>query len=452
MTDPRITVYVPSRNYGRFLSDAIESVLRQTVDDWELIVIDDGSTDETPDVMNLYRGHPRISLHRTEGVGLAAVCNFALARAKGRYVIRLDGDDIFDENILLVLGNLLDRDPDLALVFPDYYLLDQFGEIYAQERRQRLYSANHTFDLPPNGACTLVRTSVLKDVGGYREDLSAQDGFDLWTKVVSRFKCTNVNLPLFYYRRHGTNLTTDTQRIINARRQIKKDAVRDRLAALRPVIAVIPCRRSFDFVPDLWKQELGGVSLLERDLRVCLSSQLFDHVVVTCDNPEVEEWVRRHDDPRLQFFLRDLQSTIRSATLVPTLEKIARKYDPALNGMTVLRYMQSPFVTVDTLEEAASTLAMSDADSANGVEEIHGQVFRRTRHGIELLNNRGSLRSDFDMIYRDVQTCVAARNRNFVSGSLMGRSTVSFIVSAAECFFIDSEHRLKLARHMTGNG
>jgi hypothetical protein len=115
-----------------------------------------------------------------------------------------------------------------------------------------------------------------------------------------------------------------------------------------------------------------------------------------------------------------------------------------------VRYIQSPFVNVDTLEEAVSTLAMSEADSANGVEEITTRVFRRTAHGIEMLNRRGELRSDFDTIYRDVQTCVAARNRNFPSGSLMGRSTVSYVVSAAECFFIDSEHKMKIARLMTG--
>jgi glycosyltransferase involved in cell wall biosynthesis len=281
MSDPRITVYVPSRNYGRFLGDAIESVLRQTVDDWELIVINDGSVDETAEVMNLYRGHPKISLHQTESIGLAAVCNFALARARGRYVIRLDGDDVFDENILLVLGNVLDRDSSVALVFPDYYLVDNFGEIFAQERRQRLYSVTHSFDLPPNGACTLVRADVLRDVGGYREDVNAQDGFDLWTKVATRYKCSNVNLPLFYYRRHGSNLTGDSQRIINARRQIKKDAVKERLAALRPILAVVPCRRNFDFTPDLWKQEIAGKTLLDRDLDVFLTSDLFDHVVVT---------------------------------------------------------------------------------------------------------------------------------------------------------------------------
>jgi CMP-N-acetylneuraminic acid synthetase len=448
----RFTVYIPSHNYGRFLGEAIESVLRQSVDDWELIVIDDGSTDETPEVMNLYRGHPRISLHRKEGIGLTAVCNFALALAQGEYVIRLDGDDVFDENILLVLGNYLDRDPGLALAFPDYYLVDKFGDVFGQERRQQLYSQNHSFDLPPNGACTLVRASVLKEVGGYREDLGAQDGFDLWTKVVTRYKCANVNLPLFYYRKHGTNLTTDTQRIINARRQIKKDAVRARLATSHPVIAVIPCRRNFDFTTDLWKQEIGGLSLLERDIRVTCSSDMFDHIVVTCDNPETEEWVARVEDPRVQFVLRDPQSTIRSASVVPTLEQIARRLDADLNGITVVRYIQSPFVNVDTLEEAVSTLAMSEADSANGVEEITTRVFRRTAHGIEMLNRRGELRSDFDTIYRDVQTCVAVRNRNFPTGSLMGRSTVSYIVSAAECFFIDSEHKMQIARLMTGMG
>jgi len=451
MSDPRVTVYVPSRNYGRFLGDAIESVLRQTVDDWELIVVDDGSDDQTPEVMNLYRGHPKISLHRTEGVGLTAVCNFALALARGHYVIRLDGDDVFDENILLVLGNVLDRQQDVALVFPDYYLVDHFGEVYAQERRQQLYRENHVFDMPPNGACTLIRASVLKEVGGYREDLGAQDGFDLWSKVIARHKCANVNLPLFYYRRHGSNLTADSQRIINARRQIKKDAVKDQLQSMRPIIAVIPCRQNFDFVQNLWKQEVGGRTLLQRDVEACLSSAMFDHVVVTSDSEETAASIRAYRDPRLSFVARDPQSTIRTASIVPTLEMIVRKFDPDLKGMTVIRYLQSPFVTVHTIEEAAATLAMSDVDSATAVEEIHGQVFRRTRYGLETLNRPGELRSDFDMVYRDLLSCFATRNRNLPTGSLTGKSIVSFIVPEAECFSIDSEQKLQIARIMAGD-
>jgi CMP-N-acetylneuraminic acid synthetase len=214
---------------------------------------------------------------------------------------------------------------------------------------------------------------------------------------------------------------------------------------------VIPCRRNFDFLTDLWKQNLGRKTLLERDIDVCLSSNLFDRVVVTCDNPEAAHQLERYDDERLRFVLRDAQSTIRSASIVPTLHQIAREIDPEFKGTTVLRYTQSPFVTVDTLEEAATSLAMNDADSATGVEEIEQTVFRRTPYGLEILNKRGQVRTDFDMIYRDVRTCVATRNRNFTNGSLLGSKIVSFIVSAAECFFIDSEHKLHIARVMSGD-
>ena len=258
-------------------------------------------TDETPEVMNLYRGHPRISLHRTEGIGLTAVCNYRAGAGQGQICHPAGWRRCVRPNILLVLGNMLDRDPKLALVFPDYYLVDQFGEVFAQERRELIYATNHMLDLPPNGACTLVRADVLKEVGGYREDLGAQDGFDLWTKVIDKYKSANTNLPLFYYRRHGSNLTTNTQRILSARQRIKQDAAEDRLAAMRPVIGVIPCRRNFDFTPDVWNEEIGGKSLLERDIEVCLSSDLFDHVVVTCDNPEAEKTVGTFPTTRAAF-------------------------------------------------------------------------------------------------------------------------------------------------------
>lgn len=450
MSKPRITVYIPSHNYGRFLSEAIESVLRQSVKDWELFVIDDGSTDDTAAVMKLYEAHPQIRLFSTEGIGLTAVCNLALSHARGDYIVRLDGDDVFDENMLLVLGHVLDSNPEMALVFPDYYLVDPFGEVYSHERRKKLYVDNHTFDTPPHGACTMIRVSILKDVGGYREDLKAQDGFDLWSKIVERYKSTNVNLPLFYYRQHGNNLTTNSQRIFNARRQIKKDFVRDKLKEKRPVIAVIPCRRNFDFVTDLWNESIGGKTLLEREIEVCLSSDLFNHVVVASDNPATEDTVKKFSDGRLDFMLRDSQSTIRSASIVPTLETIARKVDPELNGITVIRYLQSPFVTVDSIEEAIATLVMSGADSSTAVEEILSQIFRRTRHGMEPVNRQGEFRSDFDLLYRDLLSCVATYNRNFRTGSLTGRSIVSYVMPPAECMNIDTQQKLEIARILAG--
>jgi glycosyltransferase involved in cell wall biosynthesis len=442
----KFTVYIVSHNYGKFLGDSIESVLRQSVEDWELLIIDDNSTDNTREVMNLYKGDPRIRLYSTPGIGLPAVCNFALRQARGAYIIRLDGDDILDENILLVLGSYLDQHSEAALVFPDCYLMDENGEVFAQEKRHKIYEHNHMLDMPPNGACTLVRREVFDELGGYREDLGVQDGFDLWCRMSTRYKAGNVNLPLFYYRRHGKNLTDNVHRILHARRTIKQDAISENIEKLRPLTAVIPCRRNYDFCIDLWKQEIGGKSLLQRDIELCLQSSILDHIVVACDNAEAERIVRMFDESRLGFCLRDPKDTIRSKSIAVTLEKIVASIDPSWKGITAVSYIQTPFVTKGTLEEAIFSLVMAQADSSFGVEEIESPLYRKTGYGLKPINPPRGFTTDFDTIYRESNTFLATKNRNLKSGSLTGATIANFVVSKKECFMIDSEMDLEVAR------
>ncbi len=444
---PRFTVYIAAHNVGRFLSEAIESVLRQTVDDWELLVIDDNSGDNTPEVLKLYQGDPRIRIITTQGLGLPGVCNLALREARGRYLIRLDGDDVFDENILLILGNMMDREADLALVFPDYYLVDEHGQIFAHERREKLMDADHLLDVPPNGACCLVRRSVMEELGGYREDLGAQDGFDLWSKIKDTHRSANVNLPLFFYRRHENNLTNKTERIMAARRAIKRDAIAARLEEFRPIIGVIPCRRNYDFVPDLWNQPINGHTLLGLSLQASLASPVLDRVVVACDNPEAEKVLARFDDRRVRFFPRETRNTIRSTPLTVTLRKIMARYDPDCRGLSVINYIQTPFVTGATMEEALFTLIMNQADSAIGVEQINDPLFKRSGHGLRPINRlRSGIQTDFDSVFRETWTSLATRNDNLKKGSLTGARVANFVLSEEECFFINSERSLLVAR------
>ena len=94
----KVTVYIPTYNYAKYIGKAIESVLRQTMPNWELIIINDGSTDNTKDVLKNYQSHPQIRIIDQENKGLNVTNNIALRLAKGKYIIRLDGDDYMDEN------------------------------------------------------------------------------------------------------------------------------------------------------------------------------------------------------------------------------------------------------------------------------------------------------------------------------------------------------------------
>ncbi len=447
---PKITVYVPCHNYGEFLGEAIESVLCQTYKNWEMIIIDDGSTDNTPDVIDLYKNAPNIRCFRTEKIGLPKVCNFAISEAQGEYIIRLDGDDVFDENILLVLTAQLDNDENLALVFPDFYFMDMQGNVFARERLHKLYHEDHLLEMPPNGACTLSRTTLLRDLGGYREDLGAQDGFDLWARIRESHKCGNVNLPLFYYRRHDSNLTGSNGHspiIQNARREIKKDASKVTLESKKPVTVILPARSHYDFAPDLWSLELGGRTLLSHNLSTCIESDIFDRIIVTCDNPGAEKELEKFDDPRLEFKLRTHETTYRSASLSSLLEKIITPYDPELNGITLIRYIQTPFLSREAMEEAVYTIGMMDADTAIAIERYSDQnLYSRGPFGLQSLKVRHTQYVEGGIIYRDTNSCLAVRNSNLPKGNIMGPRIASFEVSGPEGFFVDNEHKYRVAK------
>ena len=91
---PRVTVYITNYNYARYVRQAIESVLAQTDQDFELLVIDDGSTDDSRETISEYQGHPKIRIIFQENKGLNRTNNIALKAARGRYIMRLDADDI----------------------------------------------------------------------------------------------------------------------------------------------------------------------------------------------------------------------------------------------------------------------------------------------------------------------------------------------------------------------
>lgn len=130
----KISVIIPAYNGDRFLAEAIESVLQQTEPDWEIIIVDDGSTDQTASVAQQYG--KTVRYFSQTNLGVAASRNLGLAAALGDYIAFLDQDDLFLPHKLAAQGELLDRNPDLGIVNSGWQIYqDQKSDRQNQKQR-----------------------------------------------------------------------------------------------------------------------------------------------------------------------------------------------------------------------------------------------------------------------------------------------------------------------------
>src|SRR5205085_2297669 len=295
-TSPKVTVYVPCHDYGRFLDDALTSVLAQSLRNWELVVIDDGSSDETAAVAgrfaSAYPDRVRVIRHAS-AQGLAACSNVAFEQSRGQYIIRLDADDYLDESALMVLSAYLDEHPDVALVYPNYIYVDEHRAILGVESRRKIGQAVELLDLPAHGACTMVRRRVVKNVGGYEQGHGAQDGYQLWLKILKQYQgqVGNITTPLFYYRQHGASLSGDRARVLAARQSIKRNLRERSQGPIKPrIVAVIGAKNTYENMPNIVLEPLVGRPLLDYSLEAVAEAGVFSHILVTTDDQRVVDY------------------------------------------------------------------------------------------------------------------------------------------------------------------
>lgn len=237
---PKITVYITNYNYGKYLGKSINSVLRQTFKDFELIIIDDGSNDNSKKILKNYFKNKKIKIIIQKNKGLIRSSNIAIKLATGRFIMRLDADDYLDKNALLILYNEIVKNNEIALVYSDYILVDRNENLINHERRN-LIKNNSLKNIPAHGACSLIRKSALFEVGLYNEKFDRQDGYDVWLKLSKRYQIRNVNLPLFYYRQHGKNLTINNSKLLKVRSEIFDTHIK-KMPQKKDCVCIIPVR------------------------------------------------------------------------------------------------------------------------------------------------------------------------------------------------------------------
>ena len=234
----------------------------------------------------------------------------------------------------------------------------------------------------------MVRLRALKVTGGYDESFDAQDGHELWLKLLHRYDVVHVQTPLFSYRQHGLSMSRNEERLLSARRAIKRQAAGRFKGSINPrVVAIVPVKNTYAHMENIALSYLGPKPLIDHTIDEALASGCFEEVLVTTDDPRVIA----HCDER-----GDVTTELRHAALSSATSKLTDVVHEAIGYLecaretfadaVVLLGIHTPLRRRDHIVEAVDTLLLYDVDHVISVYEDFDVHFRHGRSGMEAIN------------------------------------------------------------------
>lgn len=449
---PKVSIVITAHNYAKYLPRALESALGQAYASFEVVVVNDGSTDGTDVLLESYSGRTNLKIVTLRGVGLAAASNQGIDAAEGEYIVRLDADDWFDENLIVVLANYLDKYPNVGMVFCDYHTVDVHGDLIQTIRRAKANDEVELLDRPCLAAGAMYRRRCYDVVGGYNESLRYQEDYDFWIKFIEKFEVRNVSLPLMYYRQHGSSMSRNWDGRMQARRRVKHKFVQEhRSLDGRRVLAVIPARADRFDGTKFPLLELGGQTLLERAVGKLAAVDSVERVIVSTEDPEIAEHalVIGAEVPLLRS-----RSTISSAvTFAAALGELTdwlkreEGYEP---DIIAVHYPHSPFLQPEHFEEAIDSMLLYRTDSVLAVVEDLTYHWKIGANGLEPVGyQQRVVRQDKDLIFKEAGGMYLVRDADMPGGDDLLYGKIGHIeLSPKEAFRIYGAWEYDLAQNI----
>jgi glycosyltransferase involved in cell wall biosynthesis len=203
--NPGVSVILPTYNGSSYIGEAIRACLDQTYTNWELIVVDDGSTDDTLARVAKYDDARIIVVRHKINRRLPGALNTGFARGRGRYLTWTSDDNLYRPEALERMVAFLEGHGDIDIVHADFSVTNAVGKVI---ERRRVSDREGLMKGECIGPCFLYRRHVQEGVGWYASDLFLAEDYDFWLRASARFRFAELHEDLYFYRRHRASLTS----------------------------------------------------------------------------------------------------------------------------------------------------------------------------------------------------------------------------------------------------
>tara|TARA_E500000178_G_C16926171_1_gene709514 strand:- start:30 stop:1229 length:1200 start_codon:yes stop_codon:yes gene_type:complete len=332
--------------------------------------------------------------------GLVASNNIAISLAKGRFIMRLDADDWLHKDALWEMFRVIEKNNKTAMVFPDYFEVDINGKKISRFVRHNFKKVNLK-DQPAHGACSLIRLSILRKIGGYDEKFVCQDGYYIWMKLL-KYNVENINKPLFYYRKHGSNLTSNIS-FINKTKSKILDYVNKR--SKKRSIAILPFRGAKINKYSLMMKKLNGKELIKHTIDLSIQSNKISKVIVSSNDEKSIRKLRSHykKNKKVLFHKRDESLSLFNTPLKETLKsciKFARVKNIKFDYVYLINTTY-PFISDDDISNSFNILDFFNLDKVISVIKQTSNYYIHNGKSLKKINDDTNLRLERNEIYEE---------------------------------------------------